>query len=273
MSMTAQQIVYLLFAFGVGACIGSFLNVCAFRLPRDISVVSPGSYCPECGEDIPPRYNLPIVGWLLLRGRAACCGARFSGRYAFVEALSGVMFAVLWWLDPPAVAVAHWVFYSLLMVGILTDFDFLIIPDEITIGGAATGVVVSALVPALHNTVLVGESLQRSVIGLVAGALVLRVIGAVGSKALGRDAMGLGDVKLMACIGAFLGWQGAAFSLILGSLLGSLGGMAVLVLQQRRFGAFTTIPFGPALSVAALSWLFGGDRLWAWFLRYQTLGG
>jgi leader peptidase (prepilin peptidase)/N-methyltransferase len=263
-----HQPLFVAFAFGIGACIGSFLNVCGYRLPREISVVSPGSYCTECGTPIPARNNIPILGWFLLRGRAACCGAAFSPRYAIVELLTAVFFAVTWWILPLPLALAMWVFFSLLMVGVLTDLDFLIIPDEITLGGTGVGLLASVLVPALHGTVLVSEALQRSAVGAVSGALVLWVIALIGKLVFRKDAMGMGDVKLMGCIGAFTGWEGALFTIATGSMIGAVGGVAVLLLDRRKLGSFTPVPFGPALSVAALIWPFAGERLWQSYVRY-----
>ncbi len=142
-----------LMVFVFGACIGSFLNVVIYRLPRDLSVNQPRrSFCPGCNHPIPWHQNLPLVSWVALRGRCGRCGARISFRYFVVELITAIAFVSIWQYFPPAIAVAYWVFIALLIAGTFIDLEHLIIPDGITIGGAMAGLLASAAVPQLMNT-------------------------------------------------------------------------------------------------------------------------
>ncbi len=258
-----NEVLALVFCFLIGLCVGSFLNVCAFRIPRDIGIASPRSFCPACGADIPWYLNLPVLSWLWLRGRAACCGARFSARYPVVELAVGLLFAALFHRFGLPLAPVYWVLVSLLVLGMCTDFDWLLIPDRVTLGGAAAGTVFSVVFPHLHGTSDWAEALNRALLGGLVPALLLLAVAKVGTWLLKKDAMGLGDVKLMGCIGAFLGWKAGLFSIALGSILGSAAGLVWLAVQKReKFGSGVAIPFGPPLMAAAVVWLFGGQEWW-----------
>lgn len=216
-------------AFVFGAITGSFLNVCILRIPLEKSIVSPGSQC-ICGRAIPWYHNIPILSWIFLRGRCHCPERRpFSIRYPAVELLTAVLFLACWLLFPPGKALAGFVFISILICATFIDFDHMIIPDRFTIGGFLIGVFLAFLLPSLHDResyLPLVASLQSGILaivgGLIGSALILW-IGILGSIALQKEAMGFGDVKFIAAIGAFTGWQGAVFSIFGGALIGILG--------------------------------------------------
>ena len=302
-----------------GACIGSFLNVCIYRITLDQSVVRPGSHCMSCGAPIRWYHNLPVVSYFWLRGRCARCGARFSFRYAAVELLVALLFAAVFCMWPPEGAAAppfgmrllplargahgpvpwppwavpaYWLFLSGLVVGTFVDFDHMIIPDSVTVGGVVAGLVLSFFVPQLQTQLALfrdpsgagffaalcvpasrAGALARSAIGAAAGWALVQGVRKGGTwlmRRLGRigkdeEAMGFGDVKLAAAIGAFLGWQGAAFALVGGSVLGTVAAVPAIV--AGRLGKAGRIPFGPFLSLGAAVWVFWGHRLAAAYLQ------
>ncbi|TVR50953.1 MAG: prepilin peptidase [Puniceicoccaceae bacterium] len=220
-------------AFVFGAITGSFLNVCIYRIPAGRSVITPGSRC-SCGRPIAWYDNLPILSWFLLRGQARCCGAPFSFRYPFIEALTGALFLACWLVWPPGPALVGMVFCSILVCATFIDLDHMIIPDRFTIGAAVVGVGLSLLVPGLHLAETIGapfdqlRSLRESILGLMVGSAVVLWIGLLAEVVLRREAMGFGDVKFLGAIGAFTGWQGALFALFGGAVLGTLAVAVVL---------------------------------------------
>jgi leader peptidase (prepilin peptidase)/N-methyltransferase len=341
--------------FVFGSIIGSFLNVCIYRLPLGQSIVSPPSHCPHCKYSIPWYLNVPLVTWLYLRGKCRNCGAPISIRYFLVELLTAVTFMSCWlafgtqsaWL-----ALVYAVFLAGLITATFIDFEHFIIPDEITVGGIVLGFVCSFLLPSLHGG-NVSNSLRQSAFGIVAGAGIIYSILRLGKLLFGRqkvalpadtkivftetavhlpdkeipyedifyrqsdaitlhartveladrcysdvrvrlssaslrigdeelnpeevphleavseeivfprEAMGLGDVKFMAAIGAFLGWQGVVFSLMVSSMIGSVTGVALIALRKREWSS--RLPYGPYIALAAAIWVFGGKRLVHWW--------
>lgn len=223
-------------SFAFGAIVGSFLNVCIYRIPAGKSIVKPGSTC-ACGEPIRWHDNIPIVSWILLRGKARCCGRPFSFRYPFVELLTGLLFLASWLHYPPAVALAGMLFVAILVCATFIDFDHMIIPDRFTIGGAVIGVAVSMLVPALHgfdSGIAILDVLRAgiaSVTGVLIGSAVVLWIGLLAEVVLRKDAMGFGDVKFLGAIGAFTGWQGALFSIFGGAVIGMVGYLIFLAIR------------------------------------------
>ncbi len=239
-------------AFLVGACIGSFLNVVIYRLPLGQSIVSPGSRCPSCGRGIRPWENVPILGYLGLRGVCAGCGARISWRYPFVETLTAVGYAAIVWQAGAGWQAAHdLLFFSLLVPVVFIDIDHRIIPDEISLGGLAAGVLLSFLP---------GGDWKGSLAGVFLGGGILYGTAYLYEKIRGAEGMGGGDIKLIAMIGAFLGWQGAIATIFLGSFLGAAGGL--LAMGKGDEGLKTAIPFGPYLCVAALLARYLGGWFW-----------
>lgn len=343
-----------LVAFLAGAVVGSFLNVCIHRMPLGQSVVHPPSHCPRCGCRIPLALNIPLVTWLWLRGRCAGCGEGIPVRYWLVEVLTAGVFLGTWLgfgRGEPALAGALCILWSLFIAATFIDWEHLIIPDEITLGGAVLGMGLSTLVPALHGADSRASALLASVLGILLGAgLVLGVVqmgkalfgrenlefegeervvlheegmvvpgrGHVGFEdvffrktdtlrfhgrqveladrcyaeadvalkpdelrvggdrfrpedepylaartrrlVLPREAMGLGDVKFMATIGAFLGWKATVFALGMASLAGALVGVTLIAIGRREWSS--RLPFGPYLVLGAVVWVAGGRGWW-----------
>lgn len=422
--MDPYAILFATFAFFLGACIGSFLNVCIYRLPRDLSVNKPKrSFCPSCKYQIPWYRNLPLISWLSLRGKCANCGSPIAFRYFGVELLTGLLFVAVWFhlpIEHFAITFTLWVFVALLVVATFIDFEHLIIPDEITWGGAIAGVLLNLILApfalplgdlgqwfaAISGFALIGggvwlglalggplKDMRRpstffvcslvgigmallvesilggwtsfsatvsSVLGVLCGYFLLWGVVVAGKLAFGRkrivfkkpapfswkrdgdtatittdgqieqwmeffpdekavmrmkckklefggrtytdieitsryqtitvkgsdydlnqietfsgefeevfferDAMGFGDVKFMACIGAFLGWKGVLFTLIAASTVGALVGIVTILIGRREWSA--KIPFGPYLSLGALLWVFYGPQAVAWYWNF-----
>lgn len=244
-------------AFVFGLMIGSFLNVCIARLPAGESVVSPGSRCPSCRKDIRWFDNIPVLSYILLRGRCRRCHTPISLRYPFVELATAVLFAVqVLWLpaDPPLMG-HHLLLTALLVVLFGTDYDVQRLPDVITIPGMAAGVILS---------LLTGPGIVSAVAGAALGAVVLLCVRWGWKRATGVDGMGLGDVKMLAMIGAFLGWRQVGVVLFLASLSGAVLGLALAASGRRSMQA--RLPFGTFLAVAAYVASLVGEPLLDWYL-------
>lgn len=346
------------FAFVLGAAVGSFLNVCIYRWPVDLSINRPRrSFCPNCKQPIPWHHNLPLISWLALRGRCATCGAKISFRYFAVELVTALLFLAIWESFPWQVAIAYWIFVSILIIGTFIDFEHFIIPDRVTIGGIMAGVVCSLAVPALMGTDSRLAAALRALLAAALGYVILLIVLEAGKIAFGRkrirfdaptpftwrkrdddadfvvgteaslwsdyfarekdrlllqcnevridhhtyanvtldfrydrvraeghvmmlddvtqisgvarelviprEAMGRGDLKFLAAIGAFLGWRAVLFSLFAGSLLGSIVGLITLVVGKRVWSA--KLPFGPYLAAGAVTWMFFGEIFLRWY--------
>jgi leader peptidase (prepilin peptidase)/N-methyltransferase len=338
--------------FAFGCIVGSFLNVCIYRLPLELSIISPPSHCPHCKYSIPFYLNVPLLTWLTRRGRCKNCGAPISPRYFIVELLTGVMFLICWLgfgATSPALALVYALFLAGLITATFIDFEHFIIPDEITLGGAVVGFVISFFLPSLHQVHSNGRGMVKSAIGIAAGAGIVYAVLRLGKLLFGRqkiklpaettvifsetalclpdreipyeelfyrksdvivlqartlelvdrgyanvtvrlspaalrieaeeinpddvahleavcseitvprEAMGLGDVKFMAAIGAFLGWQGVVFSLMASSLIGAAVGIALILARKREWSS--RMPYGPYIALAAAIWVFGGGKL------------
>ena len=239
--------------FIFGLIIGSFCNVVIYRLPHGKSIITPGSGCRSCTAPIRPWDNIPVLSYLLLRGRCRACKERIAPRYLFVELTSGVLYVLLWrrfGLTTPFTVYA--LFTSSLLIIALIDLDHKIIPNIITLPGIAVGLGLS--VWALPITP------QTSLFGLLVGGALFYLIAVVS-----KGGMGGGDIKLIAMIGAFLGWQGALFTIFSGALLGSLVGMMLMLLGKK--GRKDKVPFGPFLSCGAVLFMLSGDDLIQWYLN------
>lgn len=357
------------FSFILGSAIGSFLNVCIYRLPRDLSVNEPRrSFCPNCKYQIPWWHNLPLISWLILRGKCANCGVPIAFRYFGVELLTGLLFLAVWWKVWPhawVLAFPYWIFVSLLVVATFIDFEFFIIPDEITKGGTVAGILLSLGIPLMMGERSPLMGVLWSVVGAVAGYLLLWAVVELGKLAFGkkrlafdkpqplswirrdqeadlkvgddemlwsdfffrgneqllmecpgvdidgerfekaslrwtcdwlhiddrkwqldktnvitgevtevvlpREAMGWGDVKFLACIGAFLGWQAILFTVVMASMVGAVVGVFTIAAGHREWSA--KIPFGPYLALGALVWLFTGPEIVHWYLQLAAPPG
>ncbi len=239
-----------------GAMLGSFLNVCVYRLPRDQSVIHPRSRCPQCARPIAWYDNLPVASWLLLRGRCRHCGSRISVQYPVVElAVAAIWAASVWRHFPLTDALSPAVLGTLLLGILLTDAQQMIIPDELSLGGLGLGLGFAVL-PG-------GIAPLQALIGALLGYGLLWVAGTVGRLLAGREAMGGGDLKMMAMVGSFLGWRGVVLTVFLGSLVGSLVFLPALLRRERH----REVPFGVFLAIGAAAALLVGDRLVAWYAR------
>ncbi len=359
MNEGAYRILFDVVAFVLGAAIGSFLNVCIYRLPLELSINKPRrSFCPNCKTPIPWQQNLPLVSWLMLGGRCAHCGKRITFRYFGVELITGLIFLLVWQSFPWPVAIAYWVFVSLVIVATFIDFEHFIIPDQITIGGTVAGLVASLVVPELMHADTRLAALIRSGLAAALGYITLLFVLEAGKLAFGkkrirldaptpftwkrqgddadfavgaehglwsehfaresdrllldcdeadidgrihnkvtlefhynrvtiegqtfeldhvseisgiatelqipREAMGRGDLKFLAAIGAFLGWRAVLFSIFAGSLAGSFVGLVTMIIGKRVWSA--KLPFGPYLALGALTWMFFGESFVRWYL-------
>lgn len=264
-------IFYSILVFLWGLCIGSFANVCIYRLPMGRSIVLPRSHCPHCTNPIAWFDNIPLLSFLLLGGQCRSCKGMISGRYFLVELLTGAVFLIIWLrygfdLRTPIC----WMIATGLIIGTFIDFDYMIIPDQITIGGIFVGLAVSIIFPSLHGVVRHFDGFKASFIGLLAGGMILWLVGEFGRLAFKKEAMGMGDVKLLAAIGAFLGWQAVIFTVMISSLTGALAGIIMVLCGQREMGS--KIPFGPYLALAAVIWMIGGYEWWFAYFNWMRGG-
>ncbi|HSB33493.1 MAG TPA: prepilin peptidase [Nitrospirota bacterium] len=270
-------------AFVLGLFIGSFLNVCIVRLPRELSVVKPPSHCPVCKTPVRFYDNIPIISFLLLRAKCRNCGEPISWRYPLVELMNGLLYV---WIvhEFPAggEALLIMVFCSSLIVITFIDLDHQIIPDVITLPGMLVGL---ALAPFFMYPLTdplpfhLGEFVPHagryltgflnSLIGLVLGGAPLLAIGWIWEKLRHVEAMGGGDVKFMAMVGSFFGWKGALLTIMLGALSGSVVGILLIMLKRQKMEK--VIPFGPFLAAGALTNAFYGPDIVSWYLGLMRL--
>jgi leader peptidase (prepilin peptidase) / N-methyltransferase len=342
--------------FALGCIVGSFLNVCIYRMPLGLSVVSPPSHCPHCKYAIPFYLNVPLVTWLWLGGKCKNCRAPISPRYFIVELLTGIAFLSCWLkfgdsnhpLPSLALALVYAIFLAGLICATFIDFEHFIIPDEITLGGIVVGFAASFMLPSLHGADSFKTGMWQGALGILVGAGVIYAVLRLGKLMFGRqklklppdskviftetavclpgqeipydeifyrksdvivlsarmielvdrgyqdvtlrlspsalqigdekinpddvayleavcseitlprEAMGLGDVKFMGAIGAFIGWQGAIFSLMVSSMIGAAVGILLILLRRREWSS--RMPYGPYIAVAAVIWIFGGKK-------------
>ena len=336
----------------IGGIVGSFLNACIYRLPRGISLNEPRrSFCPLCLHAIPWHENVPVLSWFLLQGRCSSCGAKISFRYPLVELLTALLFFLVGVRFGLPLAAVYWVFVALLLTATFIDLEHFLIPDEITVGGIAMGLLLSALFPQMMQTTSHLQSFWLSLGAAAFGFSLLWAIVELGKLAFGkkrhrfekeepfavqssegamtlqigeevfcwddifaresdelvlecarvnipgdrpvlrfrhdrlivadqetpldkldaitgtlrgviipREAMGFGDVKLIAAIGAFLGWKAVIFAIATASIVGCAAAFAGIFLARDRAGA--RVPFGPFLAFSALFWIFGGEGIW-----------
>jgi len=242
--------------FALGLCFGSFLNVCVYRLPLGISVVTPRSACPRCKHGIALYDNMPVLSWLILRGRCRYCKTKISPRYLIVELLTGLLFLLCYWYFGLTVSMVKYCAFGFLLLGLIfTDADTKLLPDKLTLPGLALGIafslfvpvndLVSQLLPGVVNLPFSGEISQRlfslldSLLGAVVGASFIYGAGAIYLRWRGTEGMGFGDVKLMAMIGAFLGVKLTVVTIFSASLAGSIVGLGTILIvwlkRTRRF--------------------------------------
>jgi len=253
-----------IFAFVLGTIVGSFLNVCIYRFPRNESIVFPSSRCPLCEKKIAWRDNVPIFSFLLLRGRCRYCGHRIPGRYLVVELLTGVAFLgifLLYGITADCFIAA--LFFSLLIVATFVDFEHQEIPDQVTIGGLVAGLLIGVLFPGSLTEGSRWESFVYSLSGALLGGGMLYAMGFIGEFIFKKEAMGGGDVKLLAMVGAFVGWKLVLLTFFIAPFFGSIVGIIARFKEGKD-----TIPYGPYLSMGAVIAFLFGDRI----LEYLFLG-
>ncbi len=249
--------------FVIGAIVGSFLNVCIIRMPLEESIVKPRSHCRHCKKIIPWYDNIPFVSFLLLRGRCRFCQNKISPRYFLVELITASLFLVFYLhLGLSWILFPYLVFVSALIVATFVDIDHRIIPDEISVGGMVVGFVFSLIFPAMHGVSKPLLSLGFSLLGALVGGSIIYAIGVLGDFLFKKESMGGGDVKLLAMIGAFLGWKMAVLTFFIAPFFGAVVGIIIKIRTKDSM-----IPYGPFLSLASLISLYGGDKIVHWVLR------
>lgn len=250
-----EEVNYVFFLL-LGAILGSFANVIIYRLPQNKSVVRPRSQCGSCQKMIAWYDNIPIFSWFILRGRCRNCGAKYSFRYVVVELLMSVCFVLAYHFFG-----FSWFLLEVLIFifGVITasfiDLDHMILPDEFTLGGLVLALVGAALNPE--------REFLSAVFGFLMGGGFLWLLAYLYFLLTKAEGMGGGDIKLLAWIGALLGWKAIPFVIMVSAVVGSLAGL--LVALKKREGLKTMIPFGPFLSLAALIYLFGGQTIALWY--------
>ncbi|MFC1515957.1 prepilin peptidase [Thermodesulfobacteriota bacterium] len=246
--------------FIFGMCIGSFLNVCIYRLPASQSISDPPrSVCPNCGGPIRFYDNIPVLSYLLLKGRCRHCNAPISYRYPLVEILSGLFaFCIFLEFGTTLQGVVYYAFISCLIVITFIDIDHQIIPNSITLPGIPVFFLASFAVPAM--------TYLDSILGILIGGGSLYFVGWTYYLIKKEEGMGGGDIKLLSMIGALLGWKGVVFTIFIGSAVGTVAGMMVMV-YTRLMDAKLRIPFGPFLSLGAISYVFFGSRIIFWYFN------
>jgi leader peptidase (prepilin peptidase)/N-methyltransferase len=351
-----RELIFSVFSAALGAIVGSFLNVCIHRAPRGIPLNNPArSLCPCCDHVIPWHENIPILSWLLLRGKCSACGARIPFRYLLVECLTATLFFLVWIRYGFPLAPVYWILLALLIAAAFIDIEHFIIPDQVTWGGTAAGLLLSFLLPEMMQvssrlealglslaaaafgygllwlivelgklafgnkrhrfdseepfavrqdgeavTLQIGDEtlswkdifsresdelvLECASASIAASSPILRfrhdrmivanretpleelesITGTLRAIVIPREAMGFGDVKFIAAIGAFLGWQAVLFTLCAASIIGCLAALGGILLASDKTGA--RVPFGPFLALGAFIWLFGGEEIFKSYL-------
>ena len=252
--------------FTFGLIVGSFLNVCIYRIPRGISIIIPSSRCPSCNTPIKPWDNIPIVSYVFLGGKCRYCKAQISPRYPLVEFLNAVLYLIVFWRFGFGLhSAVYFAFSSALIVITFIDLDFQIIPDRITLAGIPLGFLAGSFLlpdPFVRSSLL---GIKASLIGLVSGFGLFYLVALVGSAIFRKEALGGGDIKMMAMVGAVMGWKTVILTTFIGSLTGSVFGITLMVLQGKN--RTTKLAFGPFLALGAIITLFFGQEIASWYLR------
>jgi leader peptidase (prepilin peptidase)/N-methyltransferase len=240
-----------------GALIGSFLNVCILRLPKEESIITPGSHCPHCQNPIKFYDNIPLVSYVLLKGRCRHCHSPISFQYPLIEGITALGSLILFMKFGPSLSyLFYFSFVAALIAITVIDLYHQIIPDVISLPGIGAGLLASLIIPQI--------TFLNSVLGILLGGGSLFLVATLYQWLFKREGMGGGDVKLLAMIGAFLGWKAVILTILLSSLIGSITGIIIMVLKGKDFKY--AIPFGPFLSLGAMIALFYGPSLITWYL-------
>ena len=273
--LTDILLIEIIIAFLAGLLIGSFLNVCVFRLPRDLSVVQPRSFCPGCEKTIAWYDNIPLASYVILRGRCRHCAERIPLRYPLVELSTGLAFAICAaaFGGFTLMAAKFAIFSAILIALIATDLEERILPDEFTLGGIGLGLVLAAFIPmdpGIAHFFLgpylgpAGRSVGEAILGAAVSSGIIWLMAWLYERIRHREGMGLGDVKMIGMIGAFLGLPAALLTLILASLLGAVGGL-IFIFATRKKASTYELPFGSFLGVAALALAAYGRLAITWY--------
>ena len=250
----------------VGASVGSFLNVVVYRVPRQLSLIHPPSHCPSCGTRLGPTENVPILGWIALKGRCRHCGTSISIRYPIVEAFTMGLYLLcvaVWgwsWTAASGALLLSWLFPLALI-----DIETYLLPELLTRSALVTALLLRLALPLLNGggATAVASSLLDGAIGMTVGIVSLEAIGWIGLLFLGKEAMGGGDGKLMAAIGLWLGWRAVLVSIFVACLLGTVFGIALKLVRGKQWSK--PIPFGPYLVLGAVTAMFFGPQIVDWY--------
>ena len=245
--------------FILGLIVGSFCNVCIYRIPKNESIIYPASHCPKCRTTIRPFDNIPLLSYILLKGRCRNCGSKISIQYPIVEFLTGIIYLIIYLIYGLSIqSLIYTILSSALIIIAFIDLQEQIIPDIISLPGVVIGLILSFIVPYM--------SFINSVLGVLVGGGIILIIALVGSKIFKKEAMGGGDVKLAAMIGAFLGWRYTIISLFLGFFLGALTGIILIMAKIKK--RKDAIPFGPFLALGSIITLLWGEKILLWYLGF-----
>ena len=244
--------------FILGTIIGSFLTVCVYRIPHGRSIVTPRSACPVCGKRISWYDNVPLLSFLFLKGQCRDCKSSIAPRYPVIELVNGLGYLlVVWRFGLAWTTVVYAGLFSVFWVVTWIDWDYKIIPDVITLPGIVIGF--------LCGSLLLPTGWVNSLLGIVVGGGILLTLAWISPYVFGKEGMGGGDIKFLAMVGAFLGWQQAFITLMVASVFGAVIGIGLLTLKVMEKGQY--IPFGPYLALGALIAMLWGIDLWQWYFR------
>lgn len=255
--------------FVLGASIGSFLNVVVYRLPAGLSILWPPSRCPHCLNQLKAYDNVPVLGWMWLRGRCRYCKSKISLRYPVIEAITGLIFILVFLVFKVSIlTIGYWAFCCWLLALSLIDLDTMTLPNPLTQSGLMIGIIFQMVVGFLPEASWQGlvNSLMRAIVGAVVGLWLFEAIAIIGSIAFGKAAMGAGDAKLAAMMGAWLGWRYLLLASFIACVLGALVGSSIMIRSRQKLGQ--KMPFGPFLALGSVITLFAGNAI---LLSYMKL--
>ncbi|MEI6444025.1 MAG: prepilin peptidase [Nostocales cyanobacterium ELA583] len=254
--------------FVFGASFGSFINVVVYRLPAGLSVLWPPSRCPKCLNSLKAYDNVPVFGWLWLKGRCRYCQTQISRRYPLVEALTGIIFLIVFWVFQFSIfTIGYWAFFSWLLALSLIDLDTMTLPNPLTKSGLILGIVFQMAVGWLSEPTLAGLSkhLMTGIVGAVLGLYLFDAIALLGSIAFGKTVMGAGDAKLAAMMGVWLGWRYLLLASFISCTLGVVIGGGSILVSRHKMGQ--KMPFGPFLAIGAVITVFSGETILSHYMR------
>jgi leader peptidase (prepilin peptidase)/N-methyltransferase len=248
-----------IFIFILGLIVGSFSNVCIYRIPKNESIIFPASHCPKCHSNISPVDNIPLLSYILLKGRCRNCKSKISIQYPIVELLTGLIYLIISLIYGLSIqTLIYIILSSALIIIAFIDLNEEIVPDVISLPGIVIGFIISFFVTYI--------SFIDSALGILAGGGIILIIGLAGSVIFKKEAMGGGDVKLAAMIGAFLGWKYIIISLFLGFFLGALAGI-ILILSKIK-SKEDMVPFGPFIVLGSFITILWGEKIISWYIGF-----